>query len=180
MAGSRVERPASELSQASGHAGPVAQAVVVERAAGWVGEQGQGHLAAASSLGLGAVHEVPPPVAAERSAALVGGARQGGQSAAACQGAAVGVCVGWQRSAPEAPWMGHTAAGFASVRRVEWPEGQEAFLLQERNGSSGADSGVESILPRGRFHVLVFITGLSLRAITHSNGKFRWWKLLLH
>lgn len=130
MAGSRVERPASELSQASGHAGPVAQAVVVERAAGWVGEQGQGHLAAASSLGLGAVHEAPPPAAAEKSAALVGEAQQGGQLAAACQGAAVGVCVGWQRSAPEAPWMGHTAAGFASVRRVERPEGQEAFLLE--------------------------------------------------
>lgn len=145
-AGTGAGRPASEPSRASGRAGPVARAAAAARAAGWAGARGQGRLAAVSSPAPAAVREAPPPAAAERSAVLAGGARWGGRPGAACRGAAAAGCAGWRRSAPEAPWTGRTAAGFASARRAERPEGQEAFLLQDRNSPSSVEFGARSIV----------------------------------
>lgn len=62
-----------EPSRAPGRAGPAAWAAAAEQAAGWVGAQGQGRLAAGPWLGLEAARGAPPPVAAERTAVPAGG-----------------------------------------------------------------------------------------------------------
>lgn len=112
----------------------------------------------ASSQGPGAAREAPPPEAAEESAALAGGVRREGRRGAACQGAAAAGCAGWRRSAPGAPWLGRTAAGFASVRRAGQLEGPEAFLLQERNSPSSAESAAPSLSAHSRSPTPVLIT----------------------
>ena len=140
----RAVGPASVPTRALGRGGPAAWAVEEEQGAGWVGARGRGHSAAASSPGSGAGAVALPSEAAGRTAAPAAGARWGGRLRAACRGAVAEACASWRHSAPEAPWRGHTVAGFASVLRAEQPEGREAFLLQKRRDPPGTDSGAPS------------------------------------
>lgn len=128
-AGRKAAGSACVPSRASARAGLAVRAVEEPRKAGWEAVQGQGHLAAESSLGLGAGSAALP--SAVRTAVWMDGAWRGGQRGAACQGAAVAACASWLHSAPEAQWRGRTAADFASVLPAEQPGGQEAFLLLE-------------------------------------------------
>lgn len=152
-------------SRASACAGLAVRAVEEPRKAGWEAVQGPGHLAAESSLGLGAGSAALP--SAVRTAVWMDGAWRGGQRGAACQGAAVAVCASWLHSAPEAQWRGRTAADFASVLPAEQPGGQEAFLLQNRKTAHQHTLSSEIVYQSERTHpMLVTVIRINLSLLS--------------